>query len=92
MYAIVPKRSLPAPEDSLSGEKPPWHVTTLSSPTVIELHHVRQDVASFNPTFEREFKNEMPQENTTAPKPEKPKWEDEQYPDIGKSNPFFGPL
>lgn len=42
-------------------------------------------VASHDTSTSRNLQESSPQANSEPPKPEKPKWEDEQYPDIGKS-------
>ena len=35
------------------------------------------------------FQSDVSEQSPGPPKPEKPKWEEEQYPDIGKSNYHF---
>lgn len=42
-------------------------------------------VANHGTSTSRNLQESSPQANSEPPKSEKPKWEDEQYPDIGKS-------
>jgi len=62
------------------------HVTTSLPP--VELLRAINDIASYQHSLRTPLQNQMPQVNTYPPEPEKPKWEEEQLPDVGKSTLF----
>lgn len=60
-----------------------WHVNVAREviwPAVVSVPSKEQKLLSSS-----QLQNGINEQNAEPPKPEKPKWEEEQYPDIGKS-------
>lgn len=70
LYPVTNMRMIPVPA---------WHVNTpLIKPSALSSKDYLPPVIL--------LQSDVSEQNSEPPKPEKPKWEEEQYPDIGKSN------